>query len=544
VWPLGSVSIRTRILLFQLVVGLAVLGIFAAGLFAVHSFNQQRTRSSLAHRQLDALASLAIEADQYSEAVAKLLVTEGGDALNVARSHSRLQTVFQELQRATEREYNFLRDRDGSGDDRELARNRHLFQLYSDLNARVTALLAMRSSGQSEVAIRVFYSGIDTGLDDAFERMIAVALADEFAEVETIDREAEGIGETVRLSMAAAAALVIAVVLLTGLRLYRSVDGPIRRLTAGALALGRGDLSHRVGYVGADEFGLLAGRFDEMADQLAAQRDMLVVAQSDLEGQVRARTQELELANRLLKQQDGSRVRLLADISHELRTPLTIMRGEAEVTLLDEAADLQTHRGALGRIVDQVREMSGLVEDVMTVARAETDDIRFERHELDLGEVAAEAAREAGILGGAGRLPVRLDIRGAAIVTGDRRRVKQVLMILLDNAAKYSPKGGEVSVRVEADADAGRVIVRNRSQSPIDRDLPRLFDRFYRGGDAAGRASGSGLGLAIARWIVEKHGGSIALVREQADWVSVTVRFPVTVDAEAWLPEAVRSAAE
>jgi signal transduction histidine kinase len=344
--------------------------------------------------------------------------------------------------------------------------------------------------------------------------------------------------------MAAAAALAIVVVLLAGLRLYRSVDGPIRRLTAGALALGRGDLTHRVGSLGADEFGLLARRFDEMADQLSAQRDMLVVAQSDLEGQVRARTQELELANRLLKQQDGSRVRLLADISHELRTPLTIMRGEAEVTLLDDVADLRTHRGALGRIVEQVREMSGLVEDVMTVARAETDDIRFERHELDLGDVAAEAASEAGILGGAGRLPVRLDIRGAAIVTGDRRRVKQVLMILLDNAAKYSPKGGEVSVRVEADADAGCVTVRNRSQSPIDRDLPRLFDRFYRGGDAAGRASGSGLGLAIARWIVEKHGGSIALVREEADWVSVTARFPVMVDAEAWLPEEMRSAAE
>jgi signal transduction histidine kinase len=544
VWPLGAVSIRTRILLFQLVVGFAVLGILAAGLFAVHSFNQQRTRGSLAHRQLDALASLAIEADQYSEAVAKLLVTESGDRLNVARSHSRLQTAFQELQRATEREYEFLRHREGSGDDRDLARNRRLFQVYSDLNARVTALLAMRSSGQSEVAIRVFYSGIDTGLDDAFERMIAKALAEEFAEVETADREAERIAATVRLSMAAAAGLVIVVVLLAGLRLYRSVDGPIRRLTTAALALGRGDLSHRVGPLGADEFGLFARRFDEMADQLAAQRDMLVVAQSDLEGQVTARTQELELANRLLKQQDESRVRLLADISHELRTPLTIMRGEAEVTLLDEAADLRTHRRALGRIVEQVREMSGLVEDVMTVARAETDDIRFERHELDLGEVAAEAAREAEILGGAGRLAVRLDIRQAAIVTGDRRRVKQVLMILLDNAAKYSPKGGEVSVRVEADADAGRVTVRNRSQSPIDRDLPRLFDRFYRGGDAAGRASGSGLGLAIARWIVEKHGGSIALAREEADWVSVTVRFPVLVDAEAWLPEAVRSAAE
>jgi signal transduction histidine kinase len=544
VWLLGAVSIRTRVLLFQLVVGLAVLGIFAAGLLAVHSFNQQRMRSSLAHRQLDALARLAIEADQYSEAVAKLLVTEGGDRLNVARSHSRLQTAFQELQRATEREYEFLRDREGSGDDRGLARNRRLFQLYSDLNARVTALLAMRSSGQSEVAIRVFYSGIDTGLDDAFERMIAKALADEFAEVETADREAEGIAETVRLSMTAAAGLVIVVVLLAGLRFYRSVDGPIRRLTAGALALGRGDLSHRVGSLGADEFGLFARRFDAMADQLAAQRDMLVVAQSDLEGQVTARTEELKLANRLLKQQDESRVRLLADISHELRTPLTIMRGEAEVTLLDEAADLRTHRRALGRVVEQVREMSGLVEDVMTVARAETDDIRFERHELNLGEVAAEAAREAEILGGAGQLPVRLDIRQAAIVTGDRRRVKQVLMILLDNASKYSPKGGEVSVRVEADADAGLVTVRNRSQSPIDRDLPRLFDRFYRGGDAASRASGSGLGLAIARWIVEKHGGSIALAREEADWVSVTVRFPVLVDAEAWLPEAVRSAAE
>lgn len=531
-WPFGAISIRTRILLFQLVVGMAVLSMLAAGLVAIRSFDHQRTLSALANRQLDALASLAIQADQYSEAVAKLLVTAGGERLAVARLHSDLQTTFQKLQRATEREYEYRRARgEAASDEADLQRNRRLFQLYADMNAKISALLAMRQAGESEVAVRVFYSAIDSGLDDAFEQLVAQSVGEEIAEVEQADRDAAEVARAAGLLIGITALLAILGAILACLRLYRAIDRPIRRLTEGAVAIGRGDLAHRVGAIGRDEFGLLAVRFDEMAAELADQRERLVAAHSGLEDQVQARTAELETANRLLKEQDASRVRLLADISHELRTPLTIMRGEAEVTLRDQNADLPTHRRTLAELVAQAREMASLVEDLLIASRSETEDIRFDREPLDLAEVAAEAAREAGILGRAGGVRIRTELDSAP-VEGDRRRMKQVLMILLDNAVKYSVRGGDVSLRAAADGASSAVTVRNRSRHPVDEDLPQLFDRFYRGRDAAAQGTGSGLGLAIARWMVEKQGGAITLARED-DWVGVSIRFPAAPAADA-----------
>jgi signal transduction histidine kinase len=518
-------SIRTRILLFQLVAGLAVLAMLAAGILAMRSYDHHRTRGALAHRQLDALATLAIEADQYSEAVATLLVTAATERLEVARLHSRIQLSFQRLQRATEEEYEFLA-RDGAGEERDLVRNRRLFQLYADMNARIAALFTMRDAGQSDVAARVFYGGIDRGLDDEFEGLISEAVADELAEVERADRAAEQVADAARWLIAATAALAVIGVIVAGFRLNRSIGRPVRKLMAGAVALGRGDLAHRVGPLGSDELGLLARRFDEMAERIARQRAMLVDARSHLEREVAARTGELRLANERLERQDRSRVRFLADVSHELRTPLTILRGEAEVTLRNACDDLAAHRRALERIVDQAHAMGRLVDDLMTLARAETEDITFANALVDLHEISADAVREATVLGRAKDITIRSSLGGVLPVEGDPQRMKQIVMILLDNAVKYSPEGEAVEVSVSGSADAVVVAVSNRAPHLGEIDLQHVFDRFYRGRQApAGVAEGSGLGLPIARWLAEKQGGSIAL-RRDGDRLAVSVRFP------------------
>ena len=394
------------------------------------------------------------------------------------------------------------------------------------MNAKIEALIAMREGGRGDIAVAVFYREIVGGLDDEFERLLAASVSDELAEIDRTDAAAAGLARALGLLIGATAALVLLATAGAGYLLYRSIVRPIDRLSAGATAVAEGDLSFRVGLLGADELGMLAGRFDAMVAQLEEQQKLLLAAHSELEAQVRARTAELEAANNALKELDRSRVRFLADISHQLRTPLTVLRGEAEVTLRGKAT-AAAYRETLRGIVEQAAEMGRLVEDLMLLARSETDVIRFENELLDFGAVAGEAAREAALLARARDIAVETDVGAGACIRGDRRRLKQVLMILLDNAVKYSPDGATVGLRVTADAGSVAAVVRNRCGAIDEAELPRLFDRFYRGGDAVRRGSaGSGLGLAIARFMVEKQGGSIALAHEAADQIAVTVRFP------------------
>jgi signal transduction histidine kinase len=399
-------------------------------------------------------------------------------------------------------------------------------ELYDDMNRRYDALLAMSEAGQGEAAVRVFFRDVDRQANDEFEGLIDDAIAGEIGEIEAADGEAEELVRLLGWGIGVTSTLVLIATLLAGYLHYRSIVRPIRQLSAGAVAIGEGDLSFRVGPLGADELGLLARRFDEMAGRIEAQQKLLIAAQSELEAQVLERTRELETANAALEDRDRSRVHFLADVSHQLRTPLTVVRGEAEVTLRGPPASVGAYREALQRVVEQAREMARLVEDLLILARSETDDLRFETATLDLGEIAAEAAREADILGRPRDVRIEAAIGDALIVEGDRRRVKQVLMIGLDNAVKYSERGGRV--RLDASAEQERVVIaiRNRSAFLDEEELPRVFDRFYRGREAAMGSAGSGLGLAIARRMVEKMGGTIALQRDGADGIKAVIAFP------------------
>jgi signal transduction histidine kinase len=400
-----------------------------------------------------------------------------------------------------------------------------LYDIYGELNARIEALIAMRAGGQTELASGVFYREIDGGLDDEFERLIAEAIADEMAETQAADREAQALVRSLGLSIGIGAAIALLGAVLAAYLFYRAITAPIERLGEAAVAIGRGDLSARIGDAGSDELSLLARRFDEMAGQLQEQRRMLDAARSGLEAEVAARTAELSAANEALRDLDRSRVRFLADISHELRTPLTVLRGEAEVTLRGRA-DLEEHRAALRRIVGEAREMAGLVDDLMALARSESDDVRHAMEPLDLGEVLREAVEEARVLAFPRAVRIEPALEGGVYVDGDRRWMKRIAMILLDNGVKYAPRESKVALRMSGAAGEATLSVANAVEGMDETELPHLFDRFYRGRAAGADSAGSGLGLAIARWMVEKQGGDISAARVGDDAIEVTVRFP------------------
>ena len=196
-------------------------------------------------------------------------------------------------------------------------------------------------------------------------------MADEQREVAETDAEIAELAARRVAFLVVAGLAALAISLVTGLVLYRSISRPMRRLLAGVRAIRTGDLQHRVASGGADEFAQLASQFNEMAATLEDRDRRLLDARSSLERQVSERTAELAGANQRLNYLDRRRLQFLAEVSHELRTPVTILRGEAEVTLRVRPESPQAYRESLTRIAQKAEEMGRLIDDLLFLVRSE-----------------------------------------------------------------------------------------------------------------------------------------------------------------------------
>jgi signal transduction histidine kinase len=233
-------------------------------------------------------------------------------------------------------------------------------------------------------------------------------------------------------------------------------------------------------------------------------------------------------------------VRFTADASHELRTPVSLIRTTAELALRHERGP-DEYRAALVEVGSHARHMSELVEDLLVLART---DAGIEPHGttlLDLGAVAADACREIAEV--ATRRCVRVCLRVAPesiLVRGDGVSLRRLVLILLDNAVKYSSPGGEVRLRLDtASVDRGGpsavIEVSDQGIGLDSSETARVFARFYRGSRARQHApDGTGLGLAIARTIVERYRGTITLTPSDAgsEGCTATVRLPLEAGHE------------
>jgi two-component system sensor histidine kinase MprB len=204
---------------------------------------------------------------------------------------------------------------------------------------------------------------------------------------------------------------------------------------------------------------------------------------------------------------------LVADASHELRTPVTALRTNAELLREDPGGD---HRAVLDDVVEQTEELSALVTDLIELARGDQPDEELQDVRLDalVGEALERAGRHAPDVTFAAELE-------PSAVDGIPERLGRAVNNLLDNAAKFSPEGG----RVEVTLRDGALTVRDHGPGVPEADLPHIFDRFYRGGNALER-TGSGLGLAIVRQVAERHGGTVAAATAPGGGLAVTLTLP------------------
>jgi signal transduction histidine kinase len=217
-----------------------------------------------------------------------------------------------------------------------------------------------------------------------------------------------------------------------------------------------------------------------------------------------------------------------ADASHELRTPLAIVRGSVEHLRRNRDQPVAEVGAALDDIDAGTQRLTALVEDLLVLARTDSGAIELDRNPTDLGEVTLDAA--GGLAAVAHELGVEVRIDAEPVpLNGDVGRLRQLVVILVDNAIRHAASGESAtrSVEVSARTVEGSAVLVVDDDGPGLRpeDLPRVFDRFWRAPDAP--PGGTGLGLAIARWIVERHGGSITAANRPSGGARFEVRLPI-----------------
>ncbi|HEX4601166.1 MAG TPA: HAMP domain-containing sensor histidine kinase [Gemmatimonadales bacterium] len=220
--------------------------------------------------------------------------------------------------------------------------------------------------------------------------------------------------------------------------------------------------------------------------------------------------------------------RFMADAAHELRTPITLLRTRAEVARGEErdpvrdAATLQT-------IERETARLGVIVGELLTLAQADAGQRAVAREPLYLDDAAAGAVDAARPLAEHKRVAVEVGTFEEAKINGDPALVRQLLVIVLDNAIKFTPAGGRVRLDVSAQDGTAVVVVTDTGIGIPADQVPHVFERFYRGDAARRAADGAGLGLAIARWIADVHGAHLELTSQPDAGTRVAIHFPLAL---------------
>lgn len=317
---------------------------------------------------------------------------------------------------------------------------------------------------------------------------------------------AQGLARAAIIGGSVALVLSAALVLLFGAWVARQVAAPVRRTSAAAAQVAAGNLDVRVEERGAGEVGALVSAFNSMTRSLD-------------QGQ-----QELLEQNQLLRESEEHKRDLISMVSHEIRTPLASVCGFTSL-LLEREFPREEERRYLEIIDQQARRLASIAGDFLDVKLLEGGGMTLDRAPFDLVDLTRE---QANLFFSHSSHLLDLDLPDMpVVVNGDRDRIAQVIGNLLSNAIKYSPPGAEVRVVLSQDDGRARLSVVDEGMGIPPDDRARVFEKFYRGSEAASAIGGTGLGLAVAREIVTSHGGDIDVESEISRGSTFTVELPV-----------------
>jgi heavy metal sensor kinase len=216
--------------------------------------------------------------------------------------------------------------------------------------------------------------------------------------------------------------------------------------------------------------------------------------------------------------------RFVADVSHELRTPLTVIKGELALMRRMRNADEESLKSA----ESEVDRLTRLVGDLLLLAQAESGRLPLDLKSVELDTILLEVFQQMKVVAGE-KVHMRISSIDQVQVTGDRDRLKQVLVNLVGNAVQYTPPGGQVALSLDRSDNQARILVTDSGPGISPKDLPHIFERFYRGEKSRkrGQGSGFGLGLSIAYWIVRNHNGRIEVNSREGQGTTFCVWLPL-----------------
>ena len=222
--------------------------------------------------------------------------------------------------------------------------------------------------------------------------------------------------------------------------------------------------------------------------------------------------------------------RFSADVSHELRTPLTILRGELETMAQQRSRDTESLE-MIGNSLEEIDRLTRIVDQLLTISRLDAGQAGIGKELVNLSELAIGTADQMRLLADEKRITIRFSGEPAANVVGDRLRLKQVLVNLLDNAIKYTPEGGTIELIVRADSGRALLGISDNGIGITAEQAPFVFDRFYRTDKARTRTTGgAGLGLSIVKAIAAAHEGRVSLESKEGEGTTFWVDLPLAVD--------------
>jgi heavy metal sensor kinase len=311
----------------------------------------------------------------------------------------------------------------------------------------------------------------------------------------------EGVDEALNQLLIILIIAVPAALLLTsvgGLFLANKALKPVDEITQIAKKIGSGDLSQRIRIRRVnDEIGRLAATFNEMIAKLDESFQQIK--------------------------------RFTADASHELKTPLTILKGEVEVALKKER-ESDEYRQILSSNMEEIDRMSRIVENLLTLSRADMGELKMVREEVDLSHVAREVWEDLKRMAQVKEVQLKFVDDSFTKIEGDPLYLRQLILNLVENGIKYTPSGGDVELRVRGGNENKVVTIEvfDTGVGIAQEDLERIFERFFRVDKARSRETGgTGLGLNICRFIVKAHQGQIWVESELGKGSTFTVTLPV-----------------
>lgn len=292
--------------------------------------------------------------------------------------------------------------------------------------------------------------------------------------------------------------VILILVSVSGLYFVRSIVQPVKRITETAQRIADGDLSARIeGSESEDELGRLSATINDMA--------------------------------RELNETDRLKNEFISTVSHELRTPLTAIKGWGETLLDSPNEDAALTQKGLKVIIGESERLSQLVEELLDFSRMESGNLSMQMERFDVFGALREALLLFNERARREAITLTYEIPPAdAVMYGDRNRIKQVFVNVLDNAFKYSEQGGSIRVWAACEQNGVYITIRDHGCGISQTDLPHVTEKFYKANSAV---RGSGIGLAVVAEIVSVHGGELHIDSAPGEGTNVTLRFPIEIQA-------------